>query len=305
MNKQWKKVSIRNGFSDRNRINPLNTVIQYKSLDEHSRNAIAILIGKAIQDMLEHVRQISQNQHPFNLNMLYDFQHELAKELRERIFNEPVPLDVSLDLNEISNDLTSVCLKGDYDEVLSLVEKLSQIYDEYRNTKHYEICSLPIYDEFNKLFEKECIGYKFINKQICKITSQVEIESITTSLKTPHDMVNQHIKKAISFIKEIGQHDYKNSIKESVLALECLLNIVLEKNGISLGKAIDEYAERIDMHPAFKESISKLYGFSSDSPGIRHGGNKRDFNEGFDEAKLVLVNTSGFINYIISKNKND
>lgn len=97
-----------------------------------------------------------------------------------------------------------------------------------------------------------------------------------------------------------GNHDYKNSIKESILALECLFNIILDEKGLELGKALKKYFETIAIHPALKESISKLYGFASDSTGIRHDTNKESNNEGFDEAKLVLVNTSGFINFIIS-----
>lgn len=57
------------------------------------------------------------------------------------------------------------------------------------------------------------------------------------------------------------------------------------------------------MHPALKQSISSFYGFTSDSSGIRHDTNKTDFNEEFDEAKLILVNTSAFINYIITTKK--
>ena len=47
-----KKVSVRGGFSDRNKIKPLNTVIQFESLDEHSRNAIAILVLNFIGRMV-------------------------------------------------------------------------------------------------------------------------------------------------------------------------------------------------------------------------------------------------------------
>lgn len=41
-----KKVKIRNGFSDRNKIQPLNTEIQLHDLDERTRNALANLIQK-------------------------------------------------------------------------------------------------------------------------------------------------------------------------------------------------------------------------------------------------------------------
>ena len=34
------KVSVRGGFSDRNKIEPLNTEIQYKSLEDRTRKLI-------------------------------------------------------------------------------------------------------------------------------------------------------------------------------------------------------------------------------------------------------------------------
>ena len=305
--KESRKVSIRGGFSDRNKIKPLNTVIQYESLDDHSRNSIAILVVKIIQRTLDYVG--------------YNSRHDLAEELLMRIFNEPVELHSYPDLDKVSNELRDVCLHGDYDEVLTMIETLSEIADKYEgaydddrkrfdtygslwDNEGNEITEFPsVYDYFNELFEEEFIGYKFVDRQICKITSQTEIDSILESLKTPYDNVNNHMKKAISLLKETGEHDYKNSIKESIVALECLLNIVLGTEGLTLGKAINEYAKRVDIHPALKESISSLYGFSSDSSGIRHDGNKKDYNEGFDEAKLILVNTSAFINYIISTKK--
>lgn len=87
MNRQVKKVSIRGGFSDRNKIKPLNTVIQYESLDEHSRNAIAILVVKIIQKLKGYVG--------------YSHEHELATELLMKIFNDPVSLDSYPDLKKV------------------------------------------------------------------------------------------------------------------------------------------------------------------------------------------------------------
>ena len=41
-----KKVQIRGGFSDRNKIQPLNTEIQLRDLDERTRNALANLVQR-------------------------------------------------------------------------------------------------------------------------------------------------------------------------------------------------------------------------------------------------------------------
>lgn len=299
MNKQPKKINIRGGFSDRNKIKPLNNIIQYKSLDEHTRNSISIMISKIIERLVYFIG--------------YSDRYKLAKELLMRLFNEPVLVGEYPNLNDVSSDINDICINGDYDDVLTLFESMCQqvqeYEDEYEKEKisyqgYYNQADYCWYDLANQLLEEEFVGYKFIDGQICKITSQTEINSIMESLSTPYDKVNEHVKNAIKLLKENGAHDYKNSIKESVLALECLLNIVLNTKGLELGKALNEYSKKIDIHPALKESLSKLYGFTSDSSGIRHDTNKKDNNERFDEAKLILVNTSGFINYIISTKEN-
>lgn len=79
MNKQPKKINIRGGFSDRNKIKPINNIIQYKSLDEHTRNSISIMISKIIERLVYFIG--------------YSDGYKLAKELLMRLFNEPVLVD--------------------------------------------------------------------------------------------------------------------------------------------------------------------------------------------------------------------
>lgn len=295
-----KKINIRGGFSDRNKIKPLNTIIQYESLDEHTRNSILIMISKIIE-RLENFVGCSNG-------------YELAKILLVKIFNEPVLSGEYHDLKYVSRNIGNICLHGDYDDVLTMFESICQLVQEYEKEYKREKNPFQSYDDgndnlwfdlANQLFEKEFVGYKFVNEQICKITSQTEIDSIMEAVTTPYTKVNEHIQNAISLLKETGIRDYKNSIKESVLSLECLLNIVLEQKGLVLSNALNLYFKNVDIHPALKESLSKLYAFASDSSGIRHDTNKIDYNVGFNEAKLILVTVSGFINYIIPTKKDD
>lgn len=302
---QPKKTNIRNGFSDRNKIRPLNTVMQFESFDEHSRNKISNLMVSMIRKI---VCYLGLDKEPL-----------IAEKLLVEIFDETVSFNNTSDLRDVTDEIKDVCLQSDYSEILSLIEKMCQITEEYEdryNSSRKKLKNSGViisdegqiitqldtwYDVVDDLFETEYIGYRFLNNQICRITSKTEIESIKNAFSTPYDKVNEHISKAISLIKENGIRDYKNSIKECVSALECLLNIKLNTNDLSLGKAIDEYAKKTDIHQAFKKSISQLYGYTSDSPGIRHGVNKKDNKEGFNEAKLILVITSGYINYILSR----
>ena len=44
------KVALRGGFSDRNKIKALNTTIQYKQFDEHTRSALSNMTDIVIQN---------------------------------------------------------------------------------------------------------------------------------------------------------------------------------------------------------------------------------------------------------------
>ena len=150
----------------------------------------------------------------------------------------------------------------------------------------------------NSCFEEEYVGYRFVNNSIVPITSKQEISSITHALSTPYDRVNQSIAKANLYLSN-KSHDYENSIKESVTAIETLCSIVTGKEKATMGQMLNELEKTKQIHSALKEVINKLYGFASDVPGVRHGAEKESMPIGFSEAKFVLVTSSALINYVI------
>ncbi|MBN1881470.1 MAG: hypothetical protein JW885_04790 [Deltaproteobacteria bacterium] len=57
----------------------------------------------------------------------------------------------------------------------------------------------------------------------------------------------------------------------------------------------------IDLHQALKEGFDKIYGWTSDEGGIRHGffGEGSDVNK--EDASFMLVAASAFVNYLKEK----
>ena len=55
------------------------------------------------------------------------------------------------------------------------------------------------------------------------------------------------------------------------------------------------------MHPALKGGLLKLYGYTSDSGGIRHAISDGDNPPTYGEAKFMLVACSGFVNLLATK----
>ena len=97
--------------------------------------------------------------------------------------------------------------------------------------------------------------------------------------------------------------DYRNSIKESISAVESIAQLVSKSPGATLGDALKVIDKHVDIHPALKKGFLAIYGYTSDSDGIRHA--LLDAPTcGFEDAKYMLVSCSAFVNYLIAKATN-
>lgn len=78
----------------------------------------------------------------------------------------------------------------------------------------------------NKIFLEENIGYRIINNQVVDITNDEEIDEIEKAIDSIFDTVNNHFEKALLFYSDRKNPDYKNSIKESISAVESMCCII-------------------------------------------------------------------------------
>ena len=147
-------------------------------------------------------------------------------------------------------------------------------------------------------------GYRFIGKQICPIINKEEISEIERSLSSPLKPITIHFENAIKLMSNRTSPDYRNSIKESVSAVESICRIVLEDQNITLGKALDRIEKKgnVKIQRALRDAFDHLYGFTSGSEGIRHAmGLLEDPNLNLEEAQFMLVSCSAFVNYLTIK----
>lgn len=158
-------------------------------------------------------------------------------------------------------------------------------------------------DLVNQVLEEEKSGYRIINNEICPITNEEEITAVTHAASNSFDTVRTHIQKALSLYSNRQNPDYENSIKESITAVESLCSIITGVTGsqATLGKTIKHLKDNgIIIHSAMEEGFKKLYGYTSDADGIRHGG--IDFtNAPSEDALYMLISCSAFINYLTAK----
>jgi len=160
-------------------------------------------------------------------------------------------------------------------------------------------------DKANDVFIKYMSGYIFVGTSMTKITSQIEIDEIEKSMnqKGQFSVINEHLQKALQHLTNRKNPDFRNSIKESISAVESVAKIITSDNKATLGKALSTIEKKYEIHPAMKSAFSSIYGYTSDSNGIRHALSIEDKAVNFAEAKFMLVSCSAFINYLIDLSK--
>ena len=175
--------------------------------------------------------------------------------------------------------------------IYDLIERYVGLFDK---TTQRELCK-----EFNEVLEDECSGYRFVKGLITPITNKEEIKTIEKATNTKYSAVNTHISKALVLFSNRLQHDYENTIKESISAVEALCCIITNDKKATLGDALKKLESKgIKLHKALQSAMSSLYGYTSDEGGIRHG--SIDFaGASSEDAKYMLISCSAFVNYLI------
>lgn len=163
-----------------------------------------------------------------------------------------------------------------------------------------ELVGIDFSEACNATLKKEQAGYRFINFSIVQITDKEEIIEIENALinNEKWDTVSAHLNTALNFLSERKEPNYRNSIKESISAVEAAAIIITENPKATLGDTLKKLEQEKSIHGALKAAFSKLYGYTSDSGGIRHALIEGDSSVEFEEARFMLVTCSAFINYL-------
>lgn len=156
--------------------------------------------------------------------------------------------------------------------------------------------------EINGVLEREKSAYRFIVGKLAPITNEIEMQELAQAARHGDRFgpVAEHVKTALGLYSKKPTADYRNSIKESISAVEAAAKIVTGLPKATLGDAIKVIDQRHSLHESFKLGISKLYGYTSDKGGIRHS-LMEDTNIDEADARYMLVSCSAFANYLISR----
>jgi len=272
-------------FSQRKGIKPVKSVMQVDSMDGDLRNglwnALTFVYWNQVED-----------------DWIHDYKKMdiLFKTLWHSYFKKPLDT-LSSYWPETYKKIREYFFHCRWYEVYDFIEFIANNYpDEYNkvNPKFMDFC--------NSVLERELSAYRFVGDRITQITSEEEVSEIEEALEIskPLKAVNIHLRRALDLLADRKSPDYRNSVKESISAVEAICNLITKDNKATLGQALKKIEDKVSLHPALKSAFSNLYGYASDAEGIRHA-LLDEPNLSFEDAKFMLVSCSAFINYLISK----
>ncbi len=279
-------------FSERYGYKPIREIIQKESMDDNLRNGIWSLFTIYLWNQVDYSSYQSHgNTNSSNLKTLI-----IAYWLN--FFKQPIDM-IPIQFKKVLYKVRNSFFNCEWHEVYSFIEETLENYPrELKKNKEF------FTKELNNCLEKENSAYRIINNEITPITSEQEIQSIEDALKNTNQYsgVQQHLNQALKLMSDRQNPDYRNSIKESISAVESICKIVTNEDKATLGKALKIIEDKHGLHAALKGSLSQLYGYTSDADGIRHA-MLEESNLSYIDAKFMLVACTNFINYLIEKTK--
>ncbi|MES9887271.1 MAG: hypothetical protein ABW140_10695 [Candidatus Sedimenticola sp. 6PFRAG1] len=280
-------------FSERYGYKPVRDMIQIESMDEPLKNGLWSLLKVHAWDHARYVSEGFSGAYYLNVRGNEDLR-SFCNRLWFNYFKEPLD-DLGNDWSRVLGRLREHFYSCEWFEVYDFIEFVVNNYDrrEFKNN-FTQAC--------NNLLEKEMSAYRFVNNVITRITEKEEIEEVERALEGSSGPVSTHLGRSLELLSDRNAPDYRNSIKESISAVESMVaNVVGAEKG-TLGQLVKKLNDEINLHPALQKAFSSLYGYTSDEGGIRHALMELRNND-FNDAKFMLVVCSAFINFVEGKSK--
>lgn len=275
-------------FSQRLGINPQVKIIQIESIDEDLKNGLWNALTLFYWDSYEAPGAgiYGRGDYVVGSNL-----QNLVTLLWLHHFKKPI--DTIDEYWEYSlQNLRKYYFSAKWWQAFELVEFVANHGEKSVKQKFIEAC--------NYYLNLENSAYRFVEGVLVEITSKEEIESIESAIAeaAPYGGVKTHLKRSLELLSDKQNPDFRNSIKESISAVESLAKQISGDPKATLGEVLKSLERESKLHPALKSAFSSLYGYTSDANGIRHALLEENSLSKTD-ARFMLVCCSAFVNYVI------
>jgi len=282
-------------FSQRKGYIKAKDVIQIEFLDEPTKNLLWSCLYENVVIAHYNFRQESYFQ---GLEDEVSSIELFVKDVWNSIFKLPIdsiPYDKEEGIERIRN-------KFFHDEWFIVFDIIEIAYlhlpnQKSEDPKHQFSLEGMYQHEINRILTQENAGYRMVDGKIVQATDKIEVDEIDLAIKTAYDPVRNHLQQALKFLTDRKNPSFRNSIKESISALEALVRIKIGVKGkVRLGTLF----KQLNLHSSLQAGLSKIYGYASDADGIRHALSEESTVD-YEDAKFFLVLSSAFVNFIEAK----
>jgi len=258
------------------------SIVQMESMSEALRNSIWNFVVSLFGDGSDGWWAIAESSAQFFFKVPVDelphYNHQRRDWIKERFYGLP------------------------WHSVYDYAEFIAQSYERVR--RYPKMRRDRIEDVLNHIFAEELSGYRFVAGELAPISGPDEVAAIEGALavtsQTGLTGAHAHITAALRLLAKRPDPDYRNSVKESISAVEALAKQLGTAESQGLAGALDELGKKMPLHGGLRAGLLKLYGYTSDEGGIRHA-MLEESNVGFDEAKYMAVACSAFVNFLAAK----
>jgi len=276
-------------FSERIGKTNVRTLIQVDSIE-------VILENKLWNNILvDYFDKIGRNNIGRNIYM----SQEVCKAIWVDFYNQRIDKIPSSNYKEIYVEsvisyIEEWYFKSEWFEKYDLIEFLVNLMPSLRNS-FSEAC--------NNTLKSNLSGFRFVSSKLVQITSEEEVIEIENALinSNKYKSVETHLETALQLLSNRETPDYRNSIKESISAVESIAKLIVQNEKTTLGKALFEIEKKHHLPNTLKKAFSALYNYTSDVGGIRHALIEEGSNVELEEARVMLITCSAFVNYLITK----
>jgi len=270
-------------FSERKKYKEVKNQLQKDNLDQQTRNGIWNVYIVTFWRPIQH-RGLDGFTKPFFIKLFDEF------------FKHPIDTMPGR-LENLQNWIRGLIIeKLPWYEVFDLIEFTSANFNIPLGDKESFVSMI------NNILQRELSSFRLLGDIIVEINSGEEIKEIEKALehKDVFRPISIHLQNALKLLSDRKTPDYRNSIKESISAVEAICILIAGKKA-TLGQALKEVEKKVELHGALKSGFSSLYGWTSEDDGIRHALMNGQINVDFEEARFMLISCSAFVNYLIEK----
>ncbi|GAA0471384.1 hypothetical protein GCM10009096_10450 [Parasphingorhabdus litoris] len=175
------------------------------------------------------------------------------------------------------------------------------VFDFIEFVLQHQDCPFDLSIDLHQVFRECRPAYHIIDEMIVPVSEESEVEGIKTAVSEINSSPAMGVKTHMaSSTKHLRAGDWGSSIRESITAVESAARFVAPGTKDLAGAMVALEKSGQLKHPAMKQALSKLYGYTSDEQGIRHAlvfAGTADVDE--SEAIFMFGACASFASYLL------